>query len=914
MHRQRVSIVERLLHVAPHERRRVVVFWSATVVLEMVIATSWTVLLALFIGRQGIERLDLLYAAHAVFSILGTFFFSSWFKRVTVERLLFVIGGGAAAAFVLSTFFASWSERDAWRVLVFFTIYFFAYSYLLTRMVALHATLTYNRLGAAEAERLGPIIESAYPVGDLLAGSLIFSLAQVFSVASLILFIVPLLLIFLLLWWHFLYRGWKSPQLRSRSDAQSEVDAIPGPLPVLGVVLRDKFLMCMAILTLLQGLTYDLVEYQYASVVSDHAVVLLPKVFRHEDRQRVRLVRDEGAPGSPLVASVLSPEGEALQVGGEGEREAPPKREGRGIGSLIRLFRADVAEEEGITGKMDDLLADDLATIREESDVEVDVAVFAETLGFFTIAFSLLAIVVRLFVMYPLLTSHLGYLRTGMLHPVGMILAMGLAFVLPSVWTVLVAQAAMEGTEPMFEEGIGGTQYVLKSREYGYLQSFQLDVLLPLSSLGTALILWTLEHVGVIGDGSTWLTTGGISRPYLLLILAIFVLLLWLFRRYEGPYRDRLHRTLGDRGDPSQQSEAIDIALQPGHRHPADLILRNLPHLEHHHLLLHKSFRGLAKLRSPEAIPVLLQYTRDEHPYVQVAALNALLEFEELSHPEGVDALRRHLLETFEKATHPEVQKCTLALLGKVRDPHLVDRLCDFLRDPAHAHLCAEIITALGMTSPSPMVREVIRPFLADPSPQIRARAIVTLWECPGDRGACLAAVDRLLVSPRLEENLWGVIAVGEGQIVERSQQLLPLLLSEHRLLRLEVALSLGRLNRAEAIGPLVETICSADAVLAYYTHRQLEELDNDVEKRVRLRSEQRLSYKIAVLLERAPHEWIEEYSTEDLLLLHDYYSRMDAHAEVLLIDGVLQDRGVSTPSPLLPRDPHSLVPAGRPA
>ncbi len=296
------------------------------------------------------------------------------------------------------------------------------------------------------------------------------------------------------------------------------------------------------------------------------------------------------------------------------------------------------------------------------------------------------------------------------------------------------------------------------------------------------------------------------------------------------------------------------------------------------------------------------QHLRESQPHIQIAALDALLAYEELSHPEGVAALRTSVLQAFDRATHPDVKVRTIHLLGKLRDPSLVGELRSFLCDPAHADVRADVVAALGHIGTAE-ARDLVRPLLADPQPRVRAQAVIALWRFPEDRAPCLASVDQMVKSHDLEENLWGVIVVGVARILERWQLLTPFLFAENKLLRFEAALNLGRLNRPEAVGPLVEVLCGQDADLAHYAHRKIDDLNNDVEEQIRAQAEQRLSYKIALEIQRDPHEWLEDYPTDTLQRLHDYYGRIDAHSEALAIDGVLEERGAVPPLPPMPHE-----------
>jgi HEAT repeat protein len=891
--RHRGSVLERLFRIGPYERGRVAVFWSATVLLETAIALSWTVLLAIVVGTWGVEKLDTVYGVHAVFSLLGTVFFASLFRRFSSDRLFFIIGCGSLIAFLGLLPLVGWTEEEQWRMMLFFTLYFVAFSYLLNRMVALNASLTYTRLSAEEGERVGPIIESAYPVGDLIAGIAVFVLAQMLSVESILLLLAPILVSLLLIWWIFLHRGWKRPRLRSHGDTWSEIDERGGLLAFLKAIFGDRFLLCMALLTLVQGTTYDLVEYQYASVVSDHAVVILPKVFQHEERERVRLVQEWDGPQAPSLTAAVVEEGGMEGTNGTEGTDGTEVREGGWWLQMLHSFRADVAEEERIAEEVEEIIEEELSAIRESSDVDLDIAIFAETLGFFAIIFSSIVILVRLFLINRL-THHIGFVRTGTIHPISMLATLGGVLALPSTWSVLTAQAAMEATEPMFEEGIGGSQYALGTREYEYMQSFQLDVVYPIASLLAAVILTAFERFGVLDEG--------IPRIYILFIAGIFLLVLWQLLGFRRPYRAKIDRLLGNPKDPAMQSEGVDIALQPGHRKAAELLLKNLPNLKHHHVLLHKSFRALAELKAPEAIPTILEHVLSPHPHEQIAALDALLAYEQISHPDGVSKLRSYLLESFERAAHPDVKIRSMHLLGKLSDPEVFAHLRRMLQDPAYGELRSEIVAALGHMK-SDEVRNLLHPLLSDPSPSVRAQAVIGLWHFPDERNSCLQVVDQIFERANIDENLWGVIAVGVARITERWRKLVPFLLSGNRLLRFEAALNLGRLDRTEAVSPLVEVLCGPDNELANYAHRKIDDLNNEVEERVRAIAEQRLTYKVALELQRDPKEWVEDYPTETLKRAREYFNRIDAHGEVLMIGGVLEDRHEVPPSPPMPDD-----------
>lgn len=165
----RLTYLSKLLNISEHEWPRVIVSWIITFFLRTGFIIGWTVMIAMFVNRIGIDQLPLLFIINALLVILGTILFSGIIEKIRKEILIIINILLAATLLVASTLFIMYSN---W---IFFGLVLIAESVILAQLNILISLFVEEFFTPLESQRTFPIIESSETIGAI-AGGLIISL------------------------------------------------------------------------------------------------------------------------------------------------------------------------------------------------------------------------------------------------------------------------------------------------------------------------------------------------------------------------------------------------------------------------------------------------------------------------------------------------------------------------------------------------------------------------------------------------------------------------------------------------------------------------------------------------------------------------------------------------------------------
>jgi HEAT repeat protein/ATP/ADP translocase len=164
-----MSKINQILNVSSREWPRIIVVWSMMFLTRFGFIVGWSVLVATFLSKVGVNWLPALFLANASLVMLGTLFYRRIIHLVKRELLItFTVLG--AAAFLLTSILFIHSNTT-----LFFTLLLIAESVLLAQLTILLSLFNEEIFTPLESQRTFPIIESAETIGGI-AGGLMLSL------------------------------------------------------------------------------------------------------------------------------------------------------------------------------------------------------------------------------------------------------------------------------------------------------------------------------------------------------------------------------------------------------------------------------------------------------------------------------------------------------------------------------------------------------------------------------------------------------------------------------------------------------------------------------------------------------------------------------------------------------------------
>lgn len=253
----RVKLFSKLLNISEHEWPRVIVSWIITFFLRVGFIIGWTVIIAMFVNRMGIEKLPVLFILNALLVILGTLIFSGIIGRVRRE-ILIIINILLASIFLISaSIFVVYSN---W---MFFGFVLVAVSMMLAQLNILIATFVEELFTPLESQRTFPIIESSETIGLIVGGIIVNTLAH--SIPSykflyiwvlFIMLVIPIILSFKSL-------NTEIPSFEKRKEKNN----LKRIAKNFKKAQRSPFLKGLIIVIILQWMFINLLEFQYTKSV-----------------------------------------------------------------------------------------------------------------------------------------------------------------------------------------------------------------------------------------------------------------------------------------------------------------------------------------------------------------------------------------------------------------------------------------------------------------------------------------------------------------------------------------------------------------------------------------------------------------------------------------------------------------------
>lgn len=250
--------INQVLNLAPHEWPRVTVAWGMAFLSRTGFIIGWSILLAIFISRVGIELLPLLFLSNAVFVMLGTLVYRKWIHRLSQE-LLITSTVILAGAFLISSIFFLGNQT-----FVFFVLFLIAESVFLAQLNILLSLFNEELFSPLESQRTFPLIESAETIGGIVGGltlSLFSSSIPTYKFiilwALLLFFILPLVLRF----------NPKTMEVPRLEEKQQENKVLEQKVKPFAQLKKIPFLKSLMIIVVLHWAIMNILEFQYSKAI-----------------------------------------------------------------------------------------------------------------------------------------------------------------------------------------------------------------------------------------------------------------------------------------------------------------------------------------------------------------------------------------------------------------------------------------------------------------------------------------------------------------------------------------------------------------------------------------------------------------------------------------------------------------------
>lgn len=168
-----IQTLYRKLGIAAHEKSRVKVAWFMRFLYQIGFVVSWTIVIALFVERFGIENLIFLFLAEACLFFMGSVFVSFFHQKIREDHYL-------VYKVILTLFFLFIASLFEKTQIEFFVFVIFAKDLFFSRINISLLRQTEEFFSPLEAQKFIPIIDSAITIGTIVGAFLMIELLKGF--------------------------------------------------------------------------------------------------------------------------------------------------------------------------------------------------------------------------------------------------------------------------------------------------------------------------------------------------------------------------------------------------------------------------------------------------------------------------------------------------------------------------------------------------------------------------------------------------------------------------------------------------------------------------------------------------------------------------------------------------------------
>jgi HEAT repeat protein/MFS family permease len=262
---EKITLLNKILNVSKNEWPRIVLAWTIHLLLRAGFVIGWTVTIAMFIIRIGIEYLPYVFVINALLIMGGTFLFSKLIRKIDRPILMLFTTLIAGTLLITSTLFVYSSN------FLFFGIILLAQSVLLSQLNILISLFTEDLFLPLESQRAFPLIASAETIGGILGGLTVGLLSDTLASYKFIYIwiLLTVLIIPILLTSHKHLRSIPSIEIRKKEKKKKRYSTTKNIRNSLKRIKKIPFLRGIVVVVMLQFMLLNLFEFQYTKAIKE---------------------------------------------------------------------------------------------------------------------------------------------------------------------------------------------------------------------------------------------------------------------------------------------------------------------------------------------------------------------------------------------------------------------------------------------------------------------------------------------------------------------------------------------------------------------------------------------------------------------------------------------------------------------
>lgn len=816
----------RAANVSSNEWPRILLAWSVNFFLRAGFVVGWTVTVAMFINRLGIELLPYLFVLNALLIMLGSIIYSHLLQKVKRPLLMVYTVLTASLLLILSTIFIAQSD------LLFFGTILIAQSVLLAQLNILITLFTEDLFSPLESERTFPLIATSETMAGIVGGLTVGLMSGFLTSYKFIyLWVLCIFLIIPTLLTSHAY-GQKLPLIKIQHREQEQHDRrypfMKKVQETCSKIRGTGFLRGIVTMVILQFMLLNLMEFQYTKAIE--------QAVEHK-QSALELQIQEYQPATSLKVSLL----EAKIVDRSEQPQAKSTQENK------------INHEQELT----------------------------KSLALLQVMFSAGTLLVQVLLASRLIKG-VGIVATLMLHPLLTFLNLiGMLFQF-NFFTAAAGRSSFEITGKLFQNAYHSSYYAVSETLRDHIKEVMEGVIKPMGViLGFGIILGIQQFAH--GPRETF----AIQLMMIAIALAMIFRLTGLQKEYtelshqnladENDLATRLNaiEILSQKGHHFSKEKLTRYLQLKGEKSGIKLkVLEALKHRQDPQVI-----RDILACLNDEhgevrrtAVEVLGHFANLEKPTREFlfTRYRTIRKLKKLFSTEPSIEIRTAILETLAKIDHGDLIPFLVKTLknGDRETQRACIKACSHFHDISIAHY--------------------LHRYLIDADYTLRAETIVALWPFHELRSKLQYSLDQMKARQTQSAILGTLYVLGETQNKSEIPYLMQQLGSSDPVVRHEAAKALAKLNHRASIPYLADIISRYEHEWSHATKKFIKQLDETMVESIENLVHLKISGNIHNLLKNKNITTLQELDRETLEKLKNAYATVDEHEEVMKIEKIL--------------------------
>lgn len=498
----------------------------------------------------------------------------------------------------------------------------------------------------------------------------------------------------------------------------------------------------------------------------------------------------------------------------------------------------------------------------------------AADLGFFHVIFSFGALFIQLIFTSRIIES-LGIASSITVHPIVTFLNLILQTTKFNLLTAAITKGSFEITNLISTNAYNSSYYAIPHHYRDDVKEVMQGVFKPFGAIVGTLLIIIVSYLF-----STDLQIFSMNVILILMTVTMAIIAFGLNQKYT----DMAEQNLSSKLDLPTRLNAVEILAQNGHGKLTGALQKLLNRENESTALKESILFTLGARQDTDYINDIVEKFDDEDEDIRLAAVKAIMNFHKLEAKVLNQTFTRHgiiekLKNAIKKEKNEHIKENMIIALHQIDPDELTMILIKHMEEE---DLEPTMIRTLKLFNDPNLVRYV-EPLLNNEKLELRAAAIIALWQFEKERSKLMHYLNQMLKSNSKKALILGIESTGLVKYKEAKNILREMMHNDDKEIKEEAILALSRLEDEAVIDELTKLLCNETHHYFSKVNYILSGLSEKFREKVKLAMHLNISDRISSIIKK--YKNFEEIEKDSLKLLSKLYKQIGIYQESFKIE-----------------------------